>query len=241
MQKAAIFLVLCWLSVTALQAGYFPLDLSGVFGAAGGGTYTTIPTPNGMGLKNGSLFPTASVTVYGDVPLNLTGAVWSGDKAAGFGAGPVSAAIFGLNLTKVTAVYTAMDSEWGQTIGNGAFASVTLGFSGGTYTVDIMGDQDIRDYNSWNWTNTVTYPNAVNFWNDGSLGQRLDAQQILVPAAFQSQTLQYIIVNDGGDHVVQRLLLSAITVATVSSQPEPGTIASMLGGIALLIAWRKRR
>jgi hypothetical protein len=65
--------------------------------------------------------------------------------------------------------------------------------SGQTATFDLTGGQTIRDYNNGANTNTLTGVGtgvtAQEWWNDGSSGQRLDAQTFVLPTSWDGTTL----------------------------------------------------
>jgi hypothetical protein len=216
MQKAIRVFVLCWLSAVCLEAGFVPLGL----GSVANTTFNTFPL-----LLNGNLFPTGSQT-YGGVPFNI-GPVWSADVAAGGVRNQgLEQVVIPINTFGVTTLYTLLNSEWGKP--SGTFASLILTFSNGsTYTVGLAGNQAIRDYNNFSWTNTVLgswsdgnglMDSTAMAWSDDGMPcnsqtgtgttcsilsghyQRLDEQTINIPVSLQSLTLVSLTVVDGGDH-----------------------------------------
>ena len=144
---------------------------------------------------------------------------WFAVDAAGHGGGTVSITI-PVNVAKVKTVYTLMNTEWGST--QSGLISITFTGSGGaTWTYDLVGGTNVRDYNNGNYTNTcicqlpggVGQSATINAWGNGA-GQRLDEQVYELPAAFATQTLESITITDSGNENVQRAILAAVTVST---------------------------
>jgi hypothetical protein len=144
---------------------------------------------------------------------------WFATDAAGHGSGTVSITI-PVNVAKVKTVYTLMNTEWGST--QSGLISITFTGSGGaTWTYELAGGINVRDYNNGNFTNTcicqlpggVGQSATINAWTNGG-GQRLDEQVYELPAAFATQTLESITITDRGDENVQRAILAAVTVST---------------------------
>jgi hypothetical protein len=165
------------------------------------------------------MLPEGNVSLGGipfSIPVGGTN-VWSGGAASG--ANPRSLDV-PVNATGVTKVHTLINTLWGER-SPGTLASITFyGSAGTTYTVLLDGNFHIRDY-LWNsWTNSINGTSTVNVFTAGS-GQgigannqvRLDMQTFVLPAAFASQTLTRIRVEDTGATNLQRLVVSGITVA----------------------------
>jgi len=167
MQKAIRVCILCGLSAACLQAGFVPMSLSSVANT----TLSTFPA-----LLNGNLFPTGSQTFDG-VQFSL-GPVWSADVAAGGQLNQgLEQVIIPINAPDVLAVSTLIGSEWGETLGT--FVSLIFNFNNGTtYTVGLVEDQAIRDYNNYNWPDAISgswsapgglTDSTVNVWTDNGL------------------------------------------------------------------------
>lgn len=254
-QKAISGLVLCWLSVVGLQAGLVPIDISGEANT----TWSAFPN-----LLNGNLFPTGTHT-YGGVAFNI-GAVWSSDVQANGASGLVQTTI-AINVPAASTIYTLMNTEWGEPAENGSFLQYTFTFSNeSTYTVELFGNQAVRDYNNYTWTNSISgawsaaggmTDSTIEVFNDG-VGQRLDEQIINIPASFLGLTLVSLTIDDFGNHSnpadallqtpssdpthPQRGFLAGLSVGQPNSPtPEPGTIVMLLGGLGAMVLLRKRR
>lgn len=143
--------------------------------------------------------------------------VWTGAAASGPNPKTLDVAV---NATGVTRVYTLINTLWGERDA-GTCASVTFfGSAGAVYTVQLNGNEHIRDY-LWNrWTNSINGTTTTNVFTAGT-GQgtgpnnqvRLDMQVFSLPQAFATQTLTSIRFSDWGGTSYQRLIVSGITVA----------------------------
>ncbi len=145
---------------------------------------------------------------------------WFAAVAAGQGGGTVSITI-PVNVANVKTVYTLMNTEWGSTE-SGLLTIKFTGSGGATWTFDLTGGVNVRDYNNGNFTNTcicqlpggVGQSAAINAWTDSAGQQRLDEQVYELPSAFATQTLESITITDSGNENVQRAILAAVTVST---------------------------
>jgi hypothetical protein len=176
---------------------------------------------------NCSTFPFGQQTYDGIpylIPGNAQGTannVWYSNTAAGGGSGVVSVTI-PINVAKIKTVYTLMNTGWGTT--QAGLLSVTFtGSAGATWTVNLVGGANVRDYNqNGSTTNSILcqLPGAaaksatINAWVNGA-GQRLDEQVYELPAAFHTQTLVSMTITDNGNSGEQRSFLAAVTVSTV--------------------------
>jgi hypothetical protein len=142
--------------------------------------------------------------------------VWTGEAARG---GNPRALDVPVNAFGVTRVHTLINTLWGER-DNGARASITFfGSAGAMHTVELDGNNHIRDY-LWNtWTNTINRNSAVNVFTAGSgkgIGSnnqvRLDMQTFTLPTAFANQTLTRVRISDWGGSHYQRLIVSGITI-----------------------------
>jgi hypothetical protein len=261
MQKAVGLLVLCWLSAAGLRAGLIPISYSA------NATATTFQYTGIAGLLNGAIFPTGSQT-YNGVPFNL-GPIWSADVAAAGGSGTITDTII-IDVNNVNTVYTLLNTEWGQP-GTPSLVTYTFTFSNNsTYVVSLLGNAQVRDYNNYTWTDSISATwsapsgmtdSTVNAWNDASLGlgcpeqacseqnyQRLDEQIINIPNSFNGLTLVSLTITDTGTHATfppgltdQRSFLSALTVGGTNVTSVPEPgTFALLFGGLGIVALRKR-
>jgi hypothetical protein len=180
------------------------------------------------GFINCSTFPFGKQTYDGIpflIPGNAQGTasnIWAADVEAGGASGTVSVTV-PINVAKVKTVYTLMNTMWGT--GESGLLSVTFTGSGGaSWTVNLTGNANVRDYNqNGSTTNSILcqLPGGVgktatiNAWVNGE-GQRLDEQVYELPAAFKTQTLVSMTITDSGNAGEQRSFLAALTVSTAA-------------------------
>ena len=180
----------------------------------------------GQALLGCSTFPYGTKH-YDGIPYSILGnkqgtanTAWFASDAAGQGSGSVSITI-PVNVAKVKTVYTLMNTEWGSTQ-TGLITITFTGSGGATWTVELTGGINVRDYNNGNFTNTcicqlpggVGQSGAINAWTNSGGAQRLDEQIYELPASFAAQTLESITITDSGNENVQRAILAAVTVST---------------------------
>ena len=104
------------------------------------------------------------------------------------------------------------------------------GSGGATYTKNLIGDIDIRDYCNGSLTNAINGITTVNVFrcpktNNGTEG-RLDMQHIVLPDEFADQTLKTIKLVDNGRWGLQRVVLDGVTVAVVPTPQSSAASAS---------------
>jgi len=160
--------------------------------------------------------PTGNVN-FGGIPFSLgsTPMSWNSSIAAGGGSGTVNLDI-NVNIFGVNEVHTLISTWWGTT---GNYASLTFyGSNGTTYTKSLYGNSDIRDYLNGSYTNSINGTTSTQVW--AASIYRIDKQKILLPTAFESETLVKIRLSDWGNASLQRTFLSGVAVGYV---PEPST------------------
>jgi hypothetical protein len=181
----------------------------------------------GQSVINCSTFPSGSQS-YDNVTFNIptSNNAWFANVAAGGGSGQVSVTI-PVNVKNVKTVYTLMNTFWGIT--QSGLLSVTFtGTNGATWTYNLTGGTDLRDYNqNGSTTNTISCQlpglpkkttgaiGTVGAWNNGQ-GQRLDMQIFALPKSFATQTLTSVTITDNGNAGLQRAFIAAMTVSTLA-------------------------
>lgn len=176
---------------------------------------------------NCSTFPFGPQTFNG-IPFLIPGDaqgtannVWHSYVAANGGSGTVSVTI-PINVAKVKTVYTLMNTVWGSTQ-TGLLTITFTGSGGATWTVNPIGNVNVRDYNNGSYTDAIACRvpagagkfATVNAWVNGS-GQRLDMLMYELPASFKSETLVSMTITDAGNTNFQRSFLAALTVSTTT-------------------------
>ncbi len=168
-----------------------------------------------------------------------------GDIAAAGGNGTVSITM-NTNAYGVTDVYTLINSWKGQA-GPASYASLVFtGTGGASYTYNLIGNVDIRDYNNDGWTDTINGTTTTNVFNVGTdnwgMAGRLDMQQIALPSSFADQTLTSIELIDSGSAATQRVVLDGVTLQT-AAVPEPSSLIllGIAAACAIGYAWRRLR
>ena len=144
--------------------------------------------------------------------------------AGGFGNSQLTLTI-PADVYGVTNVFTLIDTWWGEP-GPTSYASLVFtATDGSTYTDNLIGGVDIRDYNNDVHTNTINGSSTVNVFNcpidEAGYPGRLDMQDIVLPAAFSSKTLGTIQLVDNGQIDLQRVVLDGVTVESVPSACPP--------------------
>ncbi|MGA2590435.1 MAG: hypothetical protein ABSH32_11000 [Bryobacteraceae bacterium] len=204
-----------------VRAGEIPIDI----GALVNEPWTYVG-PNDFIILNGSTFPTGNQN-FGGVPLALPAGpnnYWAGAAAADFGSGTVGLTV-PVGVYGVTSVFTLLNSMWGQ-FGPTPYLFVTFkGSNGGTVTAPLVGNVNVRDYNNDGGDNDINNTTTTQVWTNG-LGQRLDRQEYILPAAFASQSLTSVTITDIGHEVFSRAILSALTVSTCHAYVAAGIAIS---------------
>ncbi len=214
-------------AVCASGASAASVDISGLVNA-NIGTYS-----------DGNLYPVGPTPVtIGGVDFNLAG--YPGGGTGVIQTGGTDSFSIPVSLAGVTKVYTIINSAYG-TAGDTTGSLVFSDTAGDTYTYDLTEGVNVRDHFFNTFVNTA--PDIYASQNYGTGDQfstvRLDVQQIVLPAAFGSSTLDNITFNGINAGCCQGApFLAAITTAT--AVPEPGAWALMLVGFGGL-GWALRR
>lgn len=213
------------------------VDLSGIANgswcnAGGLQMFGCTAIPTGQQTFNGETFNIAN---------GPNGNAWFSSAAAGNQAGTTSVTIQ-TNVTNATTVKTLMNTFWGQ---NGtSYDTITFTGSKGTFSESLTGNNSLRDYNNYVWTNSIVQPTTVA-WTD--IDQRLDMQTFSL-GEYAGETLTSITITDWGHEYFSRAFLAALTVdsdgdptASVTAvTPEPAGLA-LVGASLLGAGWLFRR
>ena len=210
---ACSIIAIAFTAAASARAGEVTVDISGLANEP-----WTYVGPNDFLIINGSTFPTGNQN-FGGVPFSIPTSpnnYWAAGAAANFGPGTVSLTI-PVGVSGVTSVFTLLNTMWGFA-GPQAYLFITFnGSNGATATRPLVGNVRIRDYNNDGNTNTINNTTTVQVWDNG-LGQRLDRQEYILPAAFASQVLNSVTITDTGNEGQgtdgSRAILSALTVST---------------------------
>lgn len=197
---------------------------------------SSLVNANLSGYYNGSVYPAngGPVTI-GGVNFNLASYPGGGTGVIQSANGNPDTYTISVGQADVSTVYTVINSAfgiYGSTIG----ALTFTGTGGATYTYNLTEGDNVRDHATTSY-NTLA-PNVYATEDFGG-GDRLDVQQIILPSAFDTQTLESITFtatdNGGGDPFLA-------AVDTVTTTPLPSTWSMMFIGIAGLgIAVHRRK
>jgi len=137
-----------------------------------------------------------------------------------------------VNQADVGTVYTLINSAFGEA-GNQTGALVFADSAGDTYTYNLTEGDNVRDHYNGFFINTAPNVYGTAQFNGGV---RLDAQQIVLPAGFDSSTLTTITFEGLNAGVPQgEPFIAAITTQTAGAPgPTPG---AGLAGISAVVAW----
>lgn len=222
---------------TAGMADQIAVDLSsnanGSWCNVGGGAmYGCGSLPTGIQNYNGQTF---------NISNGPNGNAWFSSVAAQ-GGSTAQTLTLNVNVMNAVSVATLMNTFWGQS--GVVLDTISFGFSDGSSITDSMtGNNTLRDYNNWVWTNSISAP-TTGAWTDTS--QRLDEQMFSL-GADAGKDLTSITITDTGNQLYSRAFLAALTVDTqagldVVTTPEPGYLAfvgASLLGAGLLFRRRK--
>ncbi|MBS0362344.1 MAG: PEPxxWA-CTERM sorting domain-containing protein [Proteobacteria bacterium] len=135
----------------------------------------------------------------------------------------------------VTSVYSIINSAFGEAPCN--IGALTFhGSAGDTFVYNLVEGDNVRDHATTAFN--ISAPNVFGTHDFGD-GDRLDAQQIILPVAFGAETLTSVTFTavDGGNG---NPFLAALTTSS-GAVPEPATWALMLAGFGGLGALLRRR
>jgi hypothetical protein len=189
------------------------------------------------GLLNGNTYPTGNQNL-GGVPFQIPSGANNYWNASVAGGGNPRLLEVPVSLFGVTQVHTLINTSWGTT--DSGVASVEfLGSDGAFFAVDLIGGDDIRDYNqNPAFPSTINGITTVEVFSNG-VGQRLDKQVFDLPADFLDETLELIRFSDNGADGYSRIFVAGITAATdnATDVPDAGSSLALLGvALSVLLA-----
>jgi hypothetical protein len=182
-----------------------------------------------------STFATGSLVLAG-VPFRIENQgnnIWSAAVPGGSGTRTLEVIV---NLEGVKKVHTLINTDWGQA---GPVSYATIQFVGADGTVvseELVGNVNIRDWNQFVWTNSLTATNAVVAQAVGST--RLDKQVWTMPLDIVGQELRAIRIIDNGNQDFQRVFVSGIALEI--DQPAPARWSASQGGNNNRYQWVQR-
>lgn len=224
------------LHTQTLFADFTPVDFSSQANWTWSGYDVAPPNPAGVYIAGA---PTGETTL-GGIPFNITSnssgyQAWNGYMVQpNFGTASIT---MNANVYGATNVYTLINLFWGQPGPNSYVALVFTGSGGATYTDNLIGNVDVRDYaQPSGYTDYINGTTTVNVYTGrdvyGGMGV-LDMQDITLPPAFASQTLDSIELIDTGAGGISRAILDGVTVQSV---PEPSeTVLMLTGGLLFFL------
>lgn len=188
-------------------------------------------------------YPEGPVTL-GGVPFNIQKAGGNNAWNAEFVPGPYPHVLdIPLSIANAQQVDTLINTFYGRP---GPTSYITLEFfgtSGAYFKKDLIGDVDVRDHFYAGNTNLINGTSTVNVYSSGGgylQESRLDMQQIILPSAFQGQTLTEFRLTSTGGVGISDASIQGLTV--LSAVPEPSSLALFgIGGSTLagLFWWRR--
>lgn len=153
--------------------------------------------------------PTGNVTFNGIpfilYPWSNTYTGWNAINATG----PDPRKLFiPVNEDGVVAINLLANTYYGVP-GPTSYVSVSFWANGGeVYKKDLIGDQDIRDYNAAQFTNQINNVSTINAWLSPNRQNRLDNVRIQMPSPTR---IDSIVINDHGGNG-QRIFILGATV-----------------------------
>jgi len=168
-------------------------------------------------------YPEGHVTL-GGIPFDIETVGGNNAWNAEFVTGPYPHVLsVPLNIVSATEVHTLINTFYGQP-GPASYVELEFFGTGGAYfRKDLIGNVDVRDHFFGFWTNTINGTSTVNVYSSGGgllQESRLDKQQIILPAAFQGQTLDEFRLTSTGGVLISDASIQGLTVVAPSSIPE---------------------
>lgn len=191
-----------------------------------------------------SNFPEGLIELGGvpfDIPKNTPNNIWLADPS--FSSSDPIILDIPIGVFGVMEVHSLISTIWGvadislltiEFFGEGGGDGPSIGDP--YHRVDLVGNDDIREYLQGANTNEINGESTVEVFLSNNGQKRMDKVAITLPNSFHNTTLLSIRVTDLGGVGVQRTVLSGITLGVI---PAPGSIVVLAGG--LMAATRRRR
>jgi hypothetical protein len=234
-RKTLVFVGAIVSSVTAGDLAFASqIDISGLVNSdlttySGGSNYP----------QNGGSLTVAGVTFQlSTIAPNNNTAVIQGSTAFGVS----ETYTIPVNLFGIQTVDTLINSAFG-TLGTDIGSLVFHGAGGETFTYTLTEGFNVRDHFEDGFVNSATnLAGTANFGNPPGT-DRLDMQEILLPAIFASATLTSIDFNSFGQGGNGAPFVAAIDAFTTSATPLPAALPLFAGGLGALglLGWRRKR
>jgi hypothetical protein len=146
---------------------------------------------------------------------------------------------------QATTIYSLMNSSWGSPSGTNIGKLVVTGTLGETATLNLVIGANIRDHYNNIYVNTLSDGTVVSTYflnqvaNSTGGPDRLDRQQLILPASFAGDTISTISFQGfAAGFGTGNAFLAGLTLVSV---PEPTTLGLLaLGATALLFRCRRK-
>ncbi len=191
-----------------------------------------------VGLTEGSTGLGIPFQTSGYGPNGFMGSAFLAGRASPGASSTLTIDLTGQSITGQASFYALLNNYFGQP-GVDEY-TVTINFVGGaSESYASIGGVDTRDYNE-NVSNTIANT-TTEWWNDGSLGQRLDVREFTIdPAHLNDQIASFQITQL---QPADPAFLSGLTFSTEAAQvlvPEPGSVPLLvLGAVGIAVARRR--
>ena len=201
-----------------MQTRVAPVAVLAIMGAAHAQDFVTVEVADqynstAAGYNAPDTLPTG-LNVYAGVPFEMPAsndpdAPYAWNAAYEPPTNPVILEI-PVGVDGVDVAYTIMNTYWG--VASGGFIAVEfVGSDGAFESYDLVGNDDIRDFNNGAFTNVINGTTTIEVFNNG-IGQRLDRQAYDLGEDFLDETLETIRIVDNGAEGLSRAFIVAATV-----------------------------
>jgi hypothetical protein len=145
---------------------------------------------------------------------------------------------------RASTAYLLLNTNWGKPdfkVGTVTFNPLS---GNNPFSIDLIGDSNIRDWNNWTYSNLLGDPAAAEVFSVASdyygLPGRIDMLTVQLPEYFMNDPLSSIVFTDFGQEDLSRIRVEGITI-DVFPVPEPSTALLLFSGIAAVAVGSKVR